>query len=75
VPLAVTASNGAFYLGWVCPRCLVADVEDGLLDVLGIYATREDAEWELLVEEHYASLAAPNPDLAKAPGHESPTVE
>jgi hypothetical protein len=60
VPLAVTAFSGAFYLGWICPRCLVADVEDGLLDIFGVYATREDAEWELLMEEYYASFESPD---------------
>jgi len=63
VPLAVTASDGTFYLGWICSRCLAADLEDGLTDVLGFYATRKDAEWELLIEEHYASFAPPDLDL------------
>jgi hypothetical protein len=65
VPLAVTASASAFYLGWICPRCLAADAEGGLLDVLGVYATREDAKWSLLIEEYYASIEPPaDPDLA-----------
>jgi hypothetical protein len=72
IPLAVTPSGDTFYLGWICPRCLIADVEDGLLDVLGVYATREDAEWELLIEEDYASLEPPDPGLAEAPDHEYP---
>jgi hypothetical protein len=60
VPLAITASAGTFYLGWICPRCLVADIEDPLVDVLGVHATREDAEWNLLTEEYYASLEPPD---------------
>jgi hypothetical protein len=76
VSLAVTASAGTFYLGWICPRCLVGDAEDGLIDVLGVYATREDAEWELLSEGQYASPEPP-PDrrLAEVPDHEYTTVE
>jgi hypothetical protein len=56
VPLAVTASAGTFYLGWICPRCLAADSDGSLLDVLTVYATRKDAEQDLLSEEYYASL-------------------
>ena len=61
VPLAVTLSAGTFYLGWICPRCLGADTPDTLLDVLGVYAACEDAEWDLLCEEYHASVepAAP----------------
>jgi hypothetical protein len=70
VPLAVTRSNGAFYLGWICPRCLAADVEDGLLDVVGVYTTHEDAEWGFLSEEYQASFDPPDPvlDAVKAVG-------
>ena len=63
VPLAVTASNGAFHLGWICIRCLADDVVDGLLDVLSIYASHEDAEGNLLVEEYYASFEPADLDL------------
>ena len=75
--LAVIASAGTFYLGWTCRRCLAADTESGLLDVLGVYATREDAEWDLLTEEYYASLEPPDLDPAEAPAqaHEYTTVE
>ncbi len=66
VPLAVTTSAGTFYVGWICPQCLVDDV-DGVLDVVGTYATREDAEWDLLTEEYYASIKPPDPDPAEAP--------
>jgi hypothetical protein len=75
VSLAVTASRGAFYLGWICTRCLAADVEDGPLDVLGVYAIREDAEWELLIEEYNDFLEPPDAALAGAHEHEYPTVE
>ena len=75
MPLAVTASNGTFYLGWICSRCLAADVEDGLIDVLGLYATREDAEWELLNEEYYVSLEPPDAGHAEMSNHEYATVE
>ncbi len=66
VPLAITASAGTFYLGWICPRCLAADTEGSLLDVLGVYATREDADWNLLSEAYYASLEPPDPGLDAA---------
>ncbi len=56
VPLAVTASDGTFYLGWTCARCLAAVADDGLLDIIGVHATREDAEMDLLAEEYWASL-------------------
>jgi hypothetical protein len=59
VPLAVTCSGGTFYLGWICSRCL-ADDGEGVLDVVGVYATCEDAEWDLLGDE---------PDLGN---HETP---
>lgn len=57
VPLAVTASADTIYLGWICPRCLTADTDEGLLDVLGVYAACEEADCDLLSEEHYASLS------------------
>ncbi len=57
VPLAVTvASISTFYLGWICARCLAADAEDGLLDVIGVHHTWEDAYQDLLSEEYWASL-------------------
>lgn len=57
VPLAVTAtSTSTFYLGWICARCLAADTEDGLLDVIGVHRTWEDAYVDLLTEEHWAGL-------------------
>jgi len=57
VPLViVAASSSTFYLGWICARCLAADAEDGLLDVIGVHPSREDAEMDLLSEEHWASL-------------------
>lgn len=57
VPLAVTvASNSTFYLGWICARCLAADAEDGLIDVIGVHPTYEDACMDLLSEEYWASL-------------------
>jgi hypothetical protein len=49
-PLAVTASGGTFYLGWICARCLAVDAKDGLLDIIGVHATSEDAEMDLLTE-------------------------
>lgn len=63
MPLAVTASADTIYLGWICPRCLAADADAGLIDVLGVYATREDAEWDLLAEEHCATLEPPDIEL------------
>jgi hypothetical protein len=54
VPLAVTASSSTFYLGWICARCLTADAADGLVDVVGVHATREDAYLGLLSEEYWA---------------------
>ena len=67
MPLAVIASSGVFYLGWICVRCLADDVEDGLIDVLGVYATCEDAEWDLLMKEYCASLEPLDLDVADAP--------
>jgi hypothetical protein len=67
VPLAVTASAGTFYLGWICPRCLAADTEGSLLDVLGVYATPEDAEQDLLSEEYHASLEPPDLEVDAVP--------
>jgi hypothetical protein len=61
VPLAVTASVGTFYLGWICPRCVATDTEGSLLDVLGVYATPEDADQDLLSEEYHASPFPPAP--------------
>lgn len=55
VSLAVTASSSTFYLGWICAWCLVADAADGLLDVIGVHPTREDAYLDLLSEEYWAS--------------------
>lgn len=66
VPLAVTVSADTFYLGWICPRCL-ADDNDGSLDILGVYATLEDAECGLLTEEYHASLKLPDPDFVTSP--------
>jgi hypothetical protein len=65
-PLAVTGLRRHFYPGWICRRCLATDSEDGLLDVLGVYATHEDAEWDVLTEEYYPSLEPPDLDLAEA---------
>jgi hypothetical protein len=57
VPLAVTATcTSTFYLGWICARCLAADAEDSLLDVIGVHRTWEDAVADLLSEEYWASL-------------------
>lgn len=58
VPLAVTAaaSSSTFYLGWICARCLAADAENGLLDIIGVHRTWEDAYVDLLTEEHWAAL-------------------
>jgi hypothetical protein len=52
-----------FYLGWICLRCLVEDADDLLLDVIDIYRTREEAEWDLLSE--HASLESPGPGLRR----------
>jgi hypothetical protein len=49
-----------FYLGWICRRCLTAAC---LLDILAVYATREDAESDLLSEDHQASFDPPDPLL------------
>jgi len=56
VPLAVSAATSTFYLGWICARCLAADAEEGLLDVIGVYPTRGDADFDLLSLEYEASL-------------------
>lgn len=59
MPLAVAAAASSaitVYLGWVCSRCLAVDAKDGLLDVISVHLTREDAEMELLSEEYWASL-------------------
>jgi hypothetical protein len=57
VSLAVTpACTSTFYLGWICARCLAADAEHGLLDVIGVHPTYEDAYMDLLSEEYWASL-------------------
>lgn len=56
VPFAVSASADAYYVGWICPRCLDDDDNEGVLDVVGVHATLEDAEWDFLTEEYYASL-------------------
>jgi hypothetical protein len=48
---------------WICPRCLVADIEDALFDVICVHLTREDAEQDLLSEEFYASLDPPEPEI------------
>jgi hypothetical protein len=60
-PLAVTASGGTFYLGWICARCLAVDAKDGLLDIIGVHATSEDAEMDLLTEKYWASLQRRTP--------------
>ena len=65
VPLEVAASAGTFYLGWICLRCLVEDADDLLLDVIDIYRTREEAEWDLLSE--HASLESLDPDFDAVP--------
>ena len=67
VPLAVTASAGTFYPGWICPRCLAADSDGALLDVLTVYATRKDAEQDLLSEAYYASLEPPDLEVDAVP--------
>jgi hypothetical protein len=64
VALAVTFCASSFYLGWICSRCLVAE-QEGLLDVVGVYTTRQDAECDLLTEEYYASLDQPDLDPSK----------
>ena len=56
VSLAVSAASSTFYLGWICARCLAADAEDGLLDIIGVYRTRGDADFDLLSHEYEASL-------------------
>ncbi len=57
VPLAVTVgSTSTFYLGWICARCLAADTEDGLLDVISVHRTWEEVYVDLLTEEHWAAL-------------------
>jgi hypothetical protein len=37
--------------------------------VLGRYAGREDAEWDLMTGEYYASIEPPDPDPAEASAH------
>ncbi len=71
VAFAVTGSADSFYLGWICSRCLAADV-DGILDVVGVYARREDADWDLLTKEY--CLQAPDPGLADAPTRQADHV-
>jgi hypothetical protein len=64
-PLEVAASAGTFYPGWICLRCLVEDADDLLLDVIDLYRTREEAEWDLLSE--HASLESLDPDFDAVP--------
>lgn len=75
MPLAVTTSADTFYRGWICLRCLADDTGDRLLDVIGVHAAREEAEWDLLTEEYYASLEPPGLGLAGALDHEYTTAE
>ena len=67
VALAVSASAGTCYLGGISPRCLAADSDCSLLDVLTVYATHKEAEQDLLSEEYYASLEPPDLEVDGVP--------
>lgn len=58
VPLAVSAAASTFYLGWICARCLAADADDGLLDVISVHRMQEEAQMDCLSEEYWTSLEA-----------------